>query len=210
MMLRIHSFYALPATMAPLIFLGTFIGASQFTPGYSNLSDTVSSVAVEGEPHAVIARTGFIVYGLLVAPLGFSFLKVYKPYRRISITKLLISLFLIYGFCDAVAGIATADLLGHSSVSGMIHDIAANAGFVAIWGSIFLLSWNSGALPSFTKPFSRVILVGTSIAGILFYLELNQNLVGLWQRCFFATTLAWVQIFALMLAFSSNRYQSER
>ena len=210
MTIKVKNIYALPATIAPTTFLVTFFAAAELTPEYSHLSDTVSSIAIQGQPYSLIARAGFIAYGILVIPLGFALFNIYKTHQRILIAKLFFLLFCLYGISDALAGIATDDPSWVVTSSGTVHDVAARTGFLAICSAIFLVSLKPGPFPKCTQTVSLALLIGTLISGALYYLDLNQNLTGLWQRCFFATTLVWVQLASIIVAFKASRYPCEQ
>ena len=197
---------AVPAVFAPITFLVTFLLASHLTPGYSHISDTVSSIATAGKPFALIARLGFMAYGILVIPLGFAFREIYKINNELWSAKVLVFLFCLYGISDLLAGIAIDDLTGETTFWGLVHDLAAIMAFIGISGAIFIIGFKSGPLPYFVRTISQLALIGTLISGVIFYLEPNQSIQGLLQRCFFATTLLWIQIVATLLALKSNRY----
>lgn len=161
------------------------------TPHYSHLADTVSRLASSGQPCAGLARTGFVLYGLLVvAGAG-------AVGTRVPTSRPLVS-WLVAGYAAAavVAGLAPKDLPGpiHTRTS-QVHVLATVAGGALIVTAMALVarrSSNRGA---------RVIAAWTAgftvVASIVFRFSWGSMTYGLVERLLLAASGGWVASLAI-------------
>lgn len=193
---------ALPATIAPALFVITFITASVRTPGYSHVSMTVSALAAEGQPHATLLSAGFIAYGAMVVPLGYAFAGLMRTHGRPGVGVALLALFALYGLSDLLAGVFTDDLVGASTTEGLLHDVVARVGFAAVTATMLVFAWGSRGVPELRRHarFGQAMAALTVLFGLAFVTGLWQEGRGVWQLGFFGTTLAWVQASSVRLA----------
>lgn len=192
---------AAPATLAPALFVVTFVAASLRTPGYSHVSMTVSALAAEGQPHAMLLSAGFIAYGAMIVPLGYAFASVMRSHGRRGPGLALVALFALYGLSDLLAGVFTDDLLGASTTEGLLHDAAARAGFAAVTMTMIVFAWGARSVPELRRlaRFGAAMAALTLILGFAFQSGLWETGIGVWQLGFVGTTLAWVQVSSVRL-----------
>ena len=75
---------------APMVFVAFVTIASLITSNYSQIADTVSDLAAQGRPHAILTRLGIIACSILMA-VSATAVSPLLPSRGRSITGLLLA-----------------------------------------------------------------------------------------------------------------------
>jgi hypothetical membrane protein len=165
------------------------VGAA--TPGYSPWSDTVSRLGSPGQPHAMLARAGFIAYGLLVM-CGAMSLGRRAPGRENLFSALLAG----YGAMGVVAGLAPKDMphTRHTTAS-QVHVAATIVG-----GGLLLLAMALVAQRAPTRTDRTVAMGAASIivlTALIFRFTWGSSIYGLVERVLLATAAFWLTALAL-------------
>jgi len=175
------------------LLFATIMVLGSLTQGYSQFSDTISRLASRGQPLALLARSSFVLYGLLVVagsgPLG-----DYVPRRR----KLLACLIAAYGVAGVAAGVAPKDPAGGAhTLPSQIHVAATIAG-----GAIILVAILLAAIDAPRRIDQRIAgVVGglTVVAAIIFRFSWGSELYGLVERVLVAAPALWLVLLDLRM-----------
>lgn len=194
---------SLGGVVAPAWFLTSEAIAIMLTPGYHVLRQTVSELAGPGTPHPNIIGSGFAVYGGLLLGLSAA---TYGHLRGRRWARLLFFLMLMYGLGAVLGGIFRDDTTAPFALgltTGNMHDSVAQGTYGAILGALLLAYWVFRDDPDwrFFSKFSLAMALGTALFGLLLQLDNWDQLRGVYERGFFGTTLVWVQVLSLRLAF---------
>jgi hypothetical protein len=181
---------------APVV-VGIFllIGATS-TPGYSHLSDTVSQLAARGAPHPEVTQFGLLLWGLFLE--GFAW-GLYRRSRRPRGAKALMILLVIAGASVQLAAFVRDDPnidAAPSTIEGAIHGLLASIAFLCLIGSITMFARNlrSALGAERLRRFSFSIAASISIIGLVFELQLFQQVEGLLQRLIYTLFVVWMEV----------------
>ena len=196
---------ALCGALAPALFAIAFITAATLvTPGYSHVSQPLSELASPGTPHPWIMASGFAVYGLLCAPLGYG---LFRGLGRDRLALIVFGLVSIYSAAGVVAGIFRVDGPGMPTTwVGRVHIAAAQSSAVIIVLMAIALARSCRLNPRW-RDFPRVSLVLGAFAflfGVPFVIEAWETLEGIWERGFFVFALIWIETVAVRLYLESK------
>jgi hypothetical membrane protein len=190
------------------VLVATVVVVGSITPGYSQMADTVSRLGSPGQPHAWVARTGFVLYGLLVAA-GAGSLGGQAPGRPRTLT------WLVRGYAAAavVAGLASKDPPGpvHTTTS-QVHVVATIVGGGLLVAAMALVAHRTTARAArlVAVSFAAVTLMGA----VVFRLTWGSSYYGLVERVLLAAGALWVASLARderRAGAATNRFQdSER
>ncbi|MEX2430539.1 MAG: DUF998 domain-containing protein [Dehalococcoidia bacterium] len=190
--------FALSGMLAPVTFTALAGAATFVTPDYDLLSDTVSRLAAPGQPYWWLVNASFVIYCLLVQPLG-PLLHSWAPSRIAgAVLWLLIVQYGLGSSLAAVFRVADDHVVIGTLTADNLHHIAARVGFVGILtltlAAPLLLRGVSGHAARWRKwrRFSLAMGLLTVAFMLPFQLDLLPAWSGLLQRAFFVTTLLWV------------------
>ena len=193
---QVFRYLLLCGVMAPPL-LGVFmILATALNPGYSNISETVSQLGIQGRPHPEVMNAGFIVYGLLNN--GFA----YGLYRRLDKTKgakLVWLMLAVHGVSMILIGIFQANPSTFETVSALedtMHHVFAQLGYWSFTAGILIFGRTVRFKSSWRgfRQFSIAVAVFNLLSGIVFMMEFSEQIEGLLQRSFYAVSLIWIEI----------------
>jgi hypothetical protein len=172
-------------------FLSFFILGPEY-PGYSQLSDTMSSLGSSLSPVSEIISICWIILGILMIIFAFGFKTAYSPGNKY--LKIAFWLIILYGLGEGLgSGLFKADRVsGSYTTSFLVHDILGGAGVIAI---LILPLFVVKIKPFFSSRgfigFSHITLILGALFLILFsfrFIENGNNIIadykGLWQRLF--------------------------
>jgi hypothetical protein len=172
------------ARLSGVVLAATVVVVGIMTPGYRPEADTVSRLASPGQPHAALARTGFVLYGLLVL----------AGTPAVRGPRWLVGL---YGLAAVLAGLAPKDAAGApQSAWSAIHVDAAVLGGVAIVAAMVVVACDR-ACPSGHRRSSVAAAVATVTAAVAFTLSWGSPVYGLLERIVLAVPAVWVGSTAL-------------
>jgi hypothetical membrane protein len=174
-------------------FISLFILGLKY-PGYSQLSNTMSSLGSSSSPVSDLISVLWIILGGLIVIFAVGFRTAYSPADKY--VKTAFWLIILYGLGEGLgSGLFKADLINNTyTFSFIIHDILGGAGVVAILIlPLIVLRIKQFSFSRDFLNFSRIVL----IVGILFLILFSfrflagKNIViskkvaeytGLWQR----------------------------
>lgn len=197
----VHRLMAMSAGSAPLFFLAFASVATLVTPSYSSMRDTFSLLAGPGMPHPWVIAAGFAGYGVLVQPLGpLLHGLVGRGWRG----ALLWVLVVVYGAGGVLAAVFRDGYEGPvlwGVAEDLAHDVVARMGFAAIITLTLVVPAMLRARAGWERwrRFSLVIGGLSLLLVVPFQLDAWPDGLGLLQRGFFATTMAWVLVTSLRM-----------
>lgn len=160
----------------------TIVVVGALTPGYSQSSDTVSRLASPGQPFALVASAGFILYGLLVLAGALTFGD-----------RLVGRLVAVYGAAAVVAGLAPKDPPdGVPTLASQVHVDATIVGGVAIIAAMAIVAMRSRRVRS-SRLSAACCLLTCSLA-IAFRFAWGSPIYGLIERAMLAVAMVWLLI----------------
>jgi len=172
--------------------------------GYNAMSDEISQLAAAGAPGAWMQSTNFIIFGLLLIALAWGLHKGIEG-NGSRLGPILIGTF---GFLAAVGnGVFPTDQYGAPETTvGNLHSLTAGLGFTALIVAMFVLPRRLRQDDEWTDLADLSRWIGlASTALMLLYLVASETVgflddyVGLIQRIFAATVLAWLFILSFRL-----------
>jgi hypothetical membrane protein len=156
------------------------------SPGYDQWADTVSRLGSPGQPHALVARAGTLIYGLVVLAgarlLGEA---VHGRSREVG------GLIAVYGAGAVVAGLAPKDApsAAHTLLS-QVHVDATLVGGLGILVAMLLVACGASAVAE--RRLAAVAFVVTGSGALAFRLCWGSPVYGLVERVMIASAALWV------------------
>ena len=158
----------------------TVLACGALTPGYSQARDTVSRLGSPGQPFALLAGLGFVVYGGLVL-LATPFYEDRGVARLVS----------VYGVAAVVAGLAAKDPPnGTHTLASQIHVDATIIGGIAITAAMLLTGIRSPRPGARRASLVSAVLTGS--LAVAFELAWGSPIYGLVERAMLAVVMAWM------------------
>lgn len=169
-----------------LFLLGTYY------PGYSQLTNTISSLGASASPVSGLISLWWILIGILFIFFGFIFRKAFD--KNLKNVKFASILSMLYGLGEGIgSGLFKADrIAGKMTNSFIMHDIMGSIGVIAalIFPLVMLKVFTKKNMPRFYL-FSWIIFVIGLITILLFTVRFScraDDFIpiyrGLWQRLF--------------------------
>jgi hypothetical protein len=193
-------------------FLSLFILGREY-PGYSQLSDTMSSLGASSSPVSGIISAWWIILGFLMIIFACGFRAAYSPGDKNA--KIAFWLIVLYGLGEGMgSGLFKADrVAGSYTTSFIVHDILGGAGVTAI---LVLPLFVQKIKPIFSSTgfiiFSRITLILGTLFLILFtfrFIGNAENIItrneGLWQRLFVLVYYIYIIAIALKMVSGYRR-----
>lgn len=188
---------SLGGIIAPPAIIIIIVISGLLTPGYNQLTDTVSSLCDQASKTPGLMITGFIVYGVLI--IGFAYALYLRLRHGIKAHIAWLALTL-YGVCMILAGIFR-DSPGALNTEGIIHNAAVITscfsffiGMLMFAGSVYKKpSWFGFTWFTVAASFMGLIL------SIIFLVQSYVPLAGLIQRFFYCIMLIWVETVSVWL-----------
>ena len=195
---RYLALWSHPAAVCAATILVT--AASLVTPGFSHLDDLLSRLASDDSRYPWLMRSAYLSYGALMLPLGYAFYRGLGRTRRAALVWLAVTFYSITSLLGGAFETAWP-MPGSSSLSGTIHQGAANASGIAILAMAVSIYFASRGRPGWAN-FPLVSLIASLAAApfiYVFFAGWYAHLDGLWQKAFFVIALAWIQLVSMKL-----------
>lgn len=172
--------------LIPVVLIGALALGSAMTPGYSQLADTLSDLAEQNRPHAIVMRLGMVICGMLAIAFVAGLRRVI-PVRqqRHAIALYGIGVFAILSGVFQDFG---PDPGGPRNAEGYIHTIAATGLILMILAGM-LATFRSGV--GLLRRLSGILLTLATIEGFFFLFGQNR-FEGLAQRGIFLAASVWL------------------
>ena len=202
---RLFRWLAVAGMLGSVLFFALIFIIGATRDGYSLLTDEISQLSASGVPGAWAQTTNFIVFGLIVIGLAVGLHLGITDGHGSIIGPVLIGAFgLLAAFGN---GVFPTDQYGApETMIGTLHSLSAGFGFIALIVAMFVLprrlrqdpAWADLAGPSRWMGVAATVLMllylfASEVEGFL------DRYVGLVQRIFAATVLAWLFLISLRL-----------
>ena len=175
----------------------TIIVVGALTPGYRPLADAVSRLGSPDEPHALLTRAGFVLYGLLVVA-GASALGESAPGRE----RVLASLIVVFGAAAVVSGLAPKDPPRRAhTLTSQIHIDATIVGGAALLAAMALVARCARCRTD--RRIACSVGALTSLIVVVFPFTWGSPVYGLLELLLLALAVAWLVTLAFR-AFNSD------
>jgi hypothetical membrane protein len=195
---RIFSLFGI---LAPPTIIIVVIVAGLLTPGYNQLTDTISSLSDQGNKTPQLLTVGFIVYGVLI--IGFSY-ALYLKLRHGIGAYVAWFMLALYGICMILSGVFQDSPGGNSAplnTEGILHNAAIITSCLSMlfgmWmfaGSVYKKpSWFGFTWFTITASFMGLVL------SIIFLVQSYVPFAGLLQRIFYCVILIWIEMVSIWL-----------
>lgn len=204
---------ALVGMVGPVVWWLLIIINGAITPGYSHVSDFMSTLGGVGAPYAIIQRVNFAVLGGSILTLGLGLHRWFGDGRRPKVGTLLLG---VFGIGVILAGVFPENTADPDSLTNVLHDVTGIIGFLGGIVGIALVSRRTSVddrWPSyrFEAIGTVVIVVGTFVI----FIQSGEALVGLYQRLFIGVVTAWVvmqsyRLYRLVEAPAAGEAEAER
>ena len=195
---RIFSFFGI---LAPPTIIIIIIAAGLLTPGYSQLTDTISSLSAQGSENPQLMTTGFFTYGVLI--IGFSY-ALYLHLRHGFRAHVAWFMLTLYGICMILAGVFQ-DSPGASNAPLNTEGVLHNAAIITSCLSMLFAMW-AFAGSVYKKPpwfgftwFTIAASFMGLVLSVIFLVQSHVPLAGLLQRIFYLVILIWIETVSIWL-----------
>lgn len=195
---RIFSLFGI---LAPPTIIIVIIVAGLLTPGYNQLTDTISSLSEQGSETPQLLTVGFVVYGVLI--IGFSY-ALYLKLRHGIRAHVAWFMLTLYGICMILAGVFQDTPGGNNAAlntEGILHNAAIITSCLSILFGMWMFAGSVYKKPSwfgFTWFTIAASFMGL-ILSIIFIVQSHVPLAGLLQRFFYCVILIWVETVSIWL-----------
>ena len=168
----------------------TVVVVGAITPGYSQMSETVSRLGSAGQPHAWLERAGILLYGLLVV-FGAGALGSHAPSRE----RLFACAIGGYGIAAVVSGLAPKDP-PHAphTLPSQIHVDASLFGGAMMLVAMVLVARYAPVRADRTVAAALAGLTGIGV--IVFRFTWGSSIYGLVERALLAIAVLWLALLA--------------
>jgi len=197
---------AMCGVVAPLALIISVIAGALVTPGYSQLSETISQLSSQDSPHPEFMITGFVTYGLLMIGLACELSRSLRPHRHAKIVRLSL---MVHGIGFLLGGVLRADPTAAHIVRtpmGIMHNVSVFFGCLALVFGMFtfarIASYNT-AWRVFAK-FSFVVISLVLAVFFISQLPAAACIDGLLQRLYGTPPLIWVELVSIRYLVQPN------
>ena len=161
-----------------------FVGA--LTPDYDDRAETVSRLGSPGQPLALLARSGLVLYGVMVL-VGAGLLGRHAPGRE----RIVGALTALYGAAAVAAGWAPKDApLAAHTLTSRVHVGATLVGGAAILFTMVLVARTSPLAA--TRRTAIVVAILSGVVTIIFTCAWGTPVYGTIERCLLALPALWL------------------
>ncbi|MFZ4707220.1 MAG: DUF998 domain-containing protein [Bacteroidales bacterium] len=195
-----------------LVLLYTF---GKQIPGYSQLTNSISSLGVTASPVSEAVMLWSVALGIIFIVFGFGFREIFKNHGRV--TQHIFWLILIYGIGEGIAsGVFKDDYInGALTKIAIVHDLLGGVGVVALLllplsvMKIFTYELSPGIFR-----LSQIVLAVGLISTILFSFRIDyfentflNTYSGIWQRTFLVNYYVYFTSIAFQMVKENNSKQ---
>jgi hypothetical membrane protein len=183
--------------IAPPVLIIIIVVAGLLTPGYNQLTDTVSSLSDQASATPGLMNAGFFVYGALI--IGFAY-ALYLRLRHGLKAHIAWFFLTLYGVCMILAGVFR-DSPGVLNTEGTLHNAAIITSCLSLLIGMWMFAGSVYKRPSWFG--FTWFTIGASFLGLLlsiiFLVQSQVPLAGLLQRFFYCLILLWIEIVSIWL-----------
>ncbi len=178
---------------APVVLTAFVAWGTAATPGYSQLSHTVSQLAAQGRPHPAIMNAGFIATAALMMGFGYGVHCLLGRTRGAKAVGLLAGLHASSLVMVAVFRDDMKESTAAAAAGGMLHTAFALLAFLALALAMVAFAWTVHKAPAwrFLAFLSLGILLLLCALGLSFLFLQSGPLEGLVQRLALMLFMVW-------------------
>jgi hypothetical protein len=200
--LNVHSALAFAGMAGPVVLIVTDIMASSANPGYNQVRDSISSLALY--KLGWVQTIGFLAIGLLVEIFTAGLLYNIRARRGFHFS---IACLVIMGFGLLLLGAFRTDPVGvPDTAEGIIHNVAATTVFWLFPITCLLMAPSVRHDPYWKNMYKYTIIagfLGFILVIIVIVLEDSDSWFGLAERLLVANMIIWVEVMAFKLLYLS-------
>jgi hypothetical membrane protein len=189
---------ALAGIVGPVVWWLLIIVNGAITPGYSHVSNFMSTLGAVGAPYAVVQQLNFAVLGGSILALMLGIHYWFGDGRRPRAGTILLG---VFGVGIILAGVFPEHPTAQESMTNVLHGITGIIGFLAGIIAVGLVSRRIGAddrWPSYRYEAIATVVIVLVTFGV-FISTTESAIVGLTQRLFIGVMTLWVVMQSLRL-----------
>lgn len=188
---------ALAGIVGPIVWWLLILVNGAITPGYSHVSDYISTLGAVGAPYALLQQVNFTVLGVSILALMLGVHNWFGDGNRPRVGTILLG---VFGVGVILAGVFPENTAAPNSMTNILHIIASMIAFLAGIVAVGLVSRRiatDARWPSYRyESIATVVIV--LITFIIFMIS-DLALMGLTQRLFIGVMTLWVVLQSLRL-----------
>lgn len=195
---RIFSVFGI---LAPPTIIIIIVIAGLITPGYNQITDTISTLSQQGSQAPQLLTVGFVTYGVLIIGFAYSLFLRLRHGIRAYMTWFLLTL---YGVCMILAGVFQ-DSPGTNNTplntEGILHNAVIITSCLAMLFAMWMFAGSVYKKPSwfgFTW-FTIIASFMGLVLSIIFVVQSQVPFAGLLQRFFYLVILIWIEVVSIWL-----------
>lgn len=177
----------------PVLFWVVVVVLGVITPGYSTISDHISTLGAVNAPYALVQRANFFVLGGSILAFAYGLDRWAREGWRPWLGIVLIG---VFGVGIIGAGVFSDDLANPTSMTAQLHQLVSSIAFLAALVGMPLTTWEfeqSERWPNYRYRFTSVGLAIILMASlVVFSVSLNTWWAGLGQRQYILLLTGWI------------------
>ncbi len=193
--------FSLSGILAPPTIIIVIIVAGLLTPGYNQLTDTISSLSDQSSKTPQLLTVGFVVYGVLMIGFSYALSLNLRHGIRAYVAWFMLTL---YGICMILAGVFQNSPGGNNAVlntEGFFHNAVIITSCLSMLLGMWMFAGSVYKRPSwfgFTWFTIAASFMGL-VLSIIFIVQSYVPLAGLLQRFFYCVILLWIEVVSIWL-----------
>lgn len=184
---------ALAGIVGPVVWWVLVVVNGAITPGYSHVSDYISTLGAVDAPYATIQAVNFAVFGGAILALALGIHRWFDDVRRPRVGTALLG---VFGVGVILAGVFPGDPSAPDSTTHILHNVTSIVAFVTGIGGVALLSRRVARDDRWpTYPYEVtwiVVVVFVTFAAFMGSIFTDSAFVGFTQRAFVGVLTVWV------------------
>lgn len=184
---------ALVGIIGPIVWWLLIVFNGAITPGYSHISDFISTLGAVGAPYATIQTLNFAVFGGAILALTLGIHAWFDTGRRPRIGTVLLG---IFGVGVLFAGVFPENPAAPESPTNILHNLVSTIAFLAGIGGVSLtssLTRSDDRWPSYRfELMATIAIVSVTFVVFMYSIFGDYGFVGLTQRVFIGAMSLWI------------------
>lgn len=185
--------FALVGLVGPIVWWLLVVVNGAITPGYSHVSDFISTLGAVGAPYAPIQTINFLVFGGAILALTMGLHARFDAGRRPRLGTVLLG---VFGVGVILAGVFPEHPAAPDSTTNLLHNLVSTIAFVAGIVGVALVTRRIGTddrWPAYRSELTlTVAVVLVSFVVFMGSVFSESAYVGLTQRLFIGVMSLWV------------------
>ena len=187
--------------LAPPLIITIVIVAGLLTPGYNQITETISSLSDQGSQTPQLLTIGFVVYGVLI--IGFSY-ALYLKLRHGARSRIAWFMLTLYGISIILAGVFQDSPSANNAplnTEGIFHNAAIITSCLSMLFGMWMFASSVYKKPSWLG-FTWFTIIASFLGlvlSIIFAVQSHVPFAGLLQRFFYCVILIWIETVSIWL-----------